>query len=338
MDLKICFTSTQNTFAWSNACHYNPQLTWNNWSVREETVPRHSAFHMDDGPSPISWGKHAMDMSLKHLSGTLGFLLRWIQNWRSLIKHRKSSAVCRVCHHLTIHYIFHLAWPFTNWYILIIFWHPLKVTSWGIKKCRTTRVFVEKKHGDFSIHLFPGFLAGPVKIWSEKSAIKVYFPPKKKSSVIEAFHYFQICSFDSPWFIHQFANFGAWLDHQNTQSVPWLPPRTPNLEPRWPKKTVAMVYACQTRNCSNIQTPSKTLHFFKRKALHTWRSSRFLCVSKSRKPKTPSPFPFNKPFHLFGPSCQVAVDLGNSSLSHCSCVWYNFRWKSSHCLALPWGN
>ena len=91
MDLKICFTSTQNTFAWSNACHYNPQLTWNNWSVREETVPRHSAFHMDDGPSPISWGKHAMDMSLKHLSGTLGFLLRWIQNWRSLIKHRKSK-------------------------------------------------------------------------------------------------------------------------------------------------------------------------------------------------------------------------------------------------------
>ena len=179
MDLKICFTSTQNTFAWSNACHYNPQLTWNNWSVREETVPRHSAFHMDDGPSPISWGKHAMDMSLKHLSGTLGFLLRWIQNWRSLIKHRKSPAVCRVCHHLTIHYIFHLAWPFTNWYILIIFWHPLKVTSWGIKKCRTTRVFVKKKHGDFSIHLFPGFLAGPVKIWSEKSAIKVYFPPKK---------------------------------------------------------------------------------------------------------------------------------------------------------------
>ena len=197
MDLKICFTSTQNTFAWSNACHYNPQLTWNNWSVREETVPRHSAFHMDDGPSPISWGKHAMDMSLKHLSGTLGFLLRWIQNWRSLIKHRKSPAVCRVCHHLTIHYIFHLAWPFTNWYILIIFWHPLKVTSWGIKKCRTTPRFREKKTWWLFYTPFPRVSCRTSEDLIRKICNKSIFSTKKKI----------LCDWSLPLFSDMFLRF-----------------------------------------------------------------------------------------------------------------------------------
>ena len=208
------------------------QPTWNIWSVRED---------------PLFWG---------YLAG----LVCQVPPFFIAVMHRDCAKALSISHgwwpithflrqtchgHTSRSQIIYPTWR--GRLLTGILWHPLKVTSWGIKKCSTTRVFVPRKtkHGDFSIHLFPGFLAGPVEDSIRKICNKSLFSTPKKI----------LWDWSLPWFSDLFLRFtvihpSIWwfwcMTIKLPSRCPDFRPRTPNLEPcwsRWPKKTVVMVYS-----------------------------------------------------------------------------------------------